>query len=275
MLRSPFKWAGGKLRIRKEIISLLPAHDCYVEVFGGAGWVLFGKEPSKVEIFNDLDGEVVNFFEVVRDMPEELIRSFELELVSRARFTRLRDMSVESSTKLQRAHRFYYLIMASWGGELGNPRFQTSVSDGGHGNRLIGALKTLRKRIEPIHERLQTVIIENLDWRECIERYDRGYESKKVVMYLDPPYPRNTINYHYNMRSETEHKELAKVLRDMRSRFLLTSYDLPEVREIYSTDAFHVKSVDFAAGMPTHNRKRSRNKEIIISNFVPNGDESS
>src|SRR5690606_11388832 len=114
MLRSPFKWAGGKLRIRKEIISLLPAHDCYVEVFGGAGWVLFGKEPSKVEIFNDLDGEVVNFFEVVRDMPEELIRSFELELVSRARFTRLRDMSVESSTKLQRAHRFYYLIMASW-----------------------------------------------------------------------------------------------------------------------------------------------------------------
>ncbi len=66
-VRSPIKWAGGKSRVRDTIIAMLPKHDCYVEVFGGAGWVLFGKEPSRVEVFNDIDGDIVNFFEVVKN----------------------------------------------------------------------------------------------------------------------------------------------------------------------------------------------------------------
>lgn len=164
MVRSPFKWAGGKLRLRKKIIEMLPDHECYVEVFGGAAWVLLGKQPSKVEILNDIDGEIINFFEVVKYKPQELIDSFEWELASREKFERLRDMPIEGLTDVQRAHRFYYLIMAGWGGELGTPRFQTSVTDGGHGNRLIGAMKNLYKRIMPAHKRLQTVIFEKLPW---------------------------------------------------------------------------------------------------------------
>ena len=240
MIRSPFKWAGGKLRLRKRIIEMLPPHDCYVEVFGGAGWVLFGKEPSKVEVFNEIDGDVVNFFRVAKHKPDELVESFEWELVSREEFERLRDLPAETLTDVQRAHRFYYLIMAAWGGELGTPRFQTSISDGGHGNRLIGALKNLRERIMPVHERLQTVIIEKLSWQECIARYDRPYEEKRVVMYLDPPYPGNNVNYQHNMREIEEHEQLVEVLRNVQSRFILTSYDLPEVRELYDHDDFHI-----------------------------------
>jgi DNA adenine methylase len=248
---------------------MLPPHDCYIEVFGGAGWVLLGKESSKVEVFNDIDGDVINFFKVVKHKPNELIKSFEWELTSREEFERLRDLSVESLTDVQRAHRFYYLIMAAWGGELRTPRFQTSVSDGGHGNRLIGALKSLHMRVMPVHQRLQTVIIEKLSWEECIARYDRPYEEQGVVMYLDPPYPNNTINYQYNMRRMEEHRELVRALHNLQARFILTSYDLPEVRELYDHDGFYITPVDFAAGMPTNGNQRSRNREIIVTNYDP------
>lgn len=137
MLNSPIKWVGGKSRLRKQIIDLLPPHTCYVEPFAGASWVLFGKPPSNVEVLNDIDQDLINFFRVVKNNPEQLIASFEWELVSRAEFERLAQLDTTQLTDIQRAHRFYYLIMAGWGGELDYPRFQTSINDGGHGNRLF------------------------------------------------------------------------------------------------------------------------------------------
>src|SRR5437588_3177275 len=183
MLNSPIKWVGGKSRLRKYIIPLLPKHTCYVEPFAGAAWVLFGKRPSAVEVLNDREQELVNFFRVVKEKPEELITSFEWELVSRAEFERLAGLDAAQLTDVQRAHRFYYLIMAGWGGELHYPRFQTSITDGGHGNRLVGAIKTLRQRLMPIYERLRTVLIETLDWPEWIDRYDR----QQMVLYIYRP----------------------------------------------------------------------------------------
>ena len=165
--------------------------------------------PSDVEVLNDIDQELITFFRIVREQPEELIACFEFELVSRAEFDRLANLDISQLTDVQRAHRFYYLIMAGWGGEAGYPRFQTSISDGGHGNRLVGALKTLKQRIMPIHQRLRTVIIESLDWRDCIERYDRP----TTFMYVDPPYLRNGANYKHNMRTADAHWELASRLK--------------------------------------------------------------
>jgi DNA adenine methylase len=270
-IRSPIKWAGGKYRIRNKILALLPDHNCYVEVFGGAGWVLFAKPQSEVEIFNDLDGDLINFFEVVKNKPEELIQSFDLNLVSRRLFEHYRYLHEDEKSQLsdiEKAHHFYYLIMAAWGGEYGNPRFQTSVSDkGGHGNRLIGGLKSLRERILPAHQRLSTVIIENLDWRKCIERYDRPYDQNKVVMYLDPPYPGNNVNYQHNMTSFNEHVEMVQVLTQMKSRFLLSTYNLPEIRKLYPLDRFNILDIDFQSGMPTNGPNNHRNKEIIVTNF--------
>lgn len=270
MVNSPIRWAGGKYRIRKKILEILPPHQCYIEVFGGAGWVLFGKQQSKVEILNDIDGEVMNFFRVVKQKPKELIRSFKWDLVSREEFETLRDMPPEqiaASTDVDRAHRFFYLIMASWGGEFGNPRFQTSISDGGHGNRLIGALKNINTRITEAHKRLQTVIIESRDWKECIDQYDGDYQTKQIVMYLDPPYPDNNVNYHHNMRSWDDHVLLAQKLRLMKSHFILSTYDLPRIRELYR--GFHIYPIEFAAGMPKNNDEdtRHRNIEVIITNY--------
>lgn len=265
MLNSPFKWVGGKSRLRKAIIDLIPPHTCYVELFAGAAWVLFGKPPSDVEVLNDLDEELITFFRVLRERPEDLIASFEWELVSRAEFERLASLDPTQIGDVQRAHRFYYLIMAGWGGELHYPRFATSITDGGHGNRMIGALKTLRERLQPIHERLSTVIIENLDWHECIDRYDR----EKTLMYVDPPYPGNKCNYAHNMRSWKEHQDLAERLNRTRCKWILSSYDLPEIRNMFSEH--HILPVQSFSGMKAqkYGPERVMNKEVLITNFDP------
>ena len=264
-VNSPFKWVGGKSRLRKQIIALLPVHTCYVEPFAGAAWVLFGKPPSDVEVLNDIDEDLITFFRVVKEKPEELITSFEWELVARAEFERMAALEPTQLTDVQRAHRFYYLIMAGWGGELKYPRFQTSVTDGGHGNRLIGALKTLRDRLEPVHERLRTVIIENLDWQECINRYDRP----NTIMYVDPPYPDNGCNYAYNMRDWADHKCLAGRLNSTQCKWILSSYDIPEIRALYPQN--YIVAVQSFSGMRTEKRSRERvlNKEVLITNYLP------
>jgi DNA adenine methylase len=266
MLNSPIKWVGGKSRLRKQIIQLLPAHTCYIEPFCGAAWVLFAKPPSQVEIINDIDGELINFFRVVKDQPEDLMRAFEWELVSRAAFERLAHMDSTTLNPVERAHRFYYLIMAGWGGELNYPRFQTSVTDGGHGNRLIGALETLRQRLEPVHRRLQTVIIENLDWRVCIERYDRP----GVVMYIDPPYPGNGVNYVHNMRDWDDHYALADQLLAAKCKWILSSYDNPEIRDIFRNQM--ILPVNSSSGMRQKRDTMQRVviHEVLICNYDPN-----
>ena len=269
MINSPIKWVGGKSRLRKQIIELLPPHTCYVELFAGAAWVLFGKPPSDVEVLNDIDGELVNFFRMVKYKPEELIRTFDLELVSRSEFERLAELDVTQLSDVERAHRFYYIIMAGWGGELKYPRFQTSISDGGHGNRLFGALKHLRQRIEPVHQRLSTVIIENLDWQDCLDRYDRP----KTVMYIDPPYPENKVNYFHNMQSWDDHQQLAEQLNQTKCRWLLSSFDIPEMRELYGQEKNHFIPVQAFSGMnkKKNGSERVLNKEVLITNFIPAG----
>jgi DNA adenine methylase len=263
MINSPIKWVGGKSRLRKQIISLLPPHTCYVEPFAGGAWVLFGKQPSQVEILNDIDKDLTNFFRVVKEKPDELIASFAWELVSRAEFDRLAMLNPDLLNDVQRAHRFYYLIMAGWGGELDYPRFQTSITDGGHGNRLIGALNHLQEKIRPVHTRLRTVIIENLDWQECINRYDR----EGVVMYLDPPYPGNKVNYAHNMREWDLHDLLTDRLKNTKCKWILSSYDIPQIRDMFKE--YEIIPVQISSGMNVKktNTKRVVNKEVLILNF--------
>lgn len=269
-LSSPFKWIGGKSRLKRHIINLIPKHSCYLELFGGAGWVLFGKRPSPVEIFNDIDQDLISFFRVVKERPEELIASFDLELVSRAEFNRQKDLDQLTLTDVQRAHRFYYLIMAGWGGELNYPRFQTAISDGGGGNRLVGALRTLRARLEPVHRRLSSVLIECLDWRKCLDRYDR----EGVVAYIDPPYPGNGCNYAHNIREWPEHRELAQRLLRSKCKWIYSSYDLPEIRDLFT--GCHVVKVSSASGMVTKKGGSDRvmNVEVLITNFEPETERS-
>ena len=267
--RSPLRWAGGKSRVRDLIARLLPDHRAYVEPFGGAGSVLLAKSPAPVEVYNDLDGELVNFFRVLRDDPDGLLRAFRWALVSRNEYVRLAGLDPAKLTPTERAYRFYYLVMANWGAESGRFRFQASISGGGGGNRLIGALANLEKRFVPVHRRLQRVIIEELPWQEVLERYD----GPDTAFYLDPPYPGHQVRYGINMRGLDEHRTLWRSLKHLKGRWLLSTYDDADLRlemeRIFDGEARYYP-INVPWGSPS--RRPDRNKELLVANYpLPQG----
>jgi DNA adenine methylase len=127
-MRGPLAYIGGKRAIAKQIIDLFPEHTTYCEVFAGGAQVFFKKSPSKVEILNDLDYEMVNFFRTCQQHYEELVRYLRFVLVSRKWFDVLLDTDPATLTDIQRAARQLYLLKNSYAGLVRNPNFRYSVT---------------------------------------------------------------------------------------------------------------------------------------------------
>src|SRR4051812_47384415 len=117
----PLSYVGGKRTLAKQIIALFPEHKTYVEAFGGGAQVLFHKKQSKVEVLNDLDGEIMNFFRIVREHYEELIRYFRFMLVGRKWYDLLRATDPHTLTDVQRAARCLYLLKTSFASRVTHP----------------------------------------------------------------------------------------------------------------------------------------------------------
>ena len=122
-MNSPLNYTGGKSRLAKRIISRFPTHTCYCEVFAGAAWVFFGKEPSKVEVLNDRDGEVINLFRVVQNHYEEFVKQFKYYVVSRKLFEIIKRQDPFTLTDIQRAVKCFYIMKTSFAGKLISPNF--------------------------------------------------------------------------------------------------------------------------------------------------------
>ena len=114
MLNPPINRMGGKSRLRKRIINMLPEHICYVEPFFGAGWVYFAKEKSEVEVINDVDKELINLFRMLKEHPEEVERVLQYEIISRDSFETYKKADIEQMTEIQRAVRYLYIINNSF-----------------------------------------------------------------------------------------------------------------------------------------------------------------
>jgi len=110
-------WIGGKRRLVPEILPLFPEHVCYVELFAGAAAVFFNKQPSRAEILNDINGDLINLYRVVSHHLEEFVRQFKWALSSRQIFEWHKMTRPETLTDIQRAARFYYLQQLSFGAE--------------------------------------------------------------------------------------------------------------------------------------------------------------
>jgi DNA adenine methylase len=249
-----FPYIGGKFNLLKSLIPLIPAHKTYVEVFGGAASLLLNKPPSKVEVFNDADGELVNLFLVVRDHPQKFLKSFRLILYSREIYKRwAKEESPEDSVK--RAVRFYYLLRSSFNG----------LHDGGWSfnlkrNKAKAFFNSLRQ-IHLISERLKNVQIDCLGFRKCIERYDRP----ETFFYLDPPY--YALQYYRVKFSKEDHLDLRKILGKVRGKWLLTYNGHPKIRKMYSK--FHLIEVEMPKTSPLKKEGEKRNhfKNLIITNY--------
>ena len=250
MLRPPINRMGGKSRLRKTIIDIIPEHICYVEPFFGAGWVYFGKEKSEVEVINDIDKELVNLFRMLKEHPEEVERVLKYEFISRDKFAAYKNMNVEYMTEIQRAVRYLYLISNSFGSR--------GVSFG-YGAVKKPYQKIFKQDFENLRERLTNTYVENKSVFEVIEKYDRP----GTLFFCDPPYLDTSA---YNNKFELEdHIRLRDVLSNIQGKFILTINDHERIRELYKD--FHIKNVSVTYSISREKDARKGYGELIITNY--------
>lgn len=251
MLKPPISRMGGKSKLRKTIIELIPEHICYVELFFGAGWVYFGKEPSKVEVINDIDKELVNLFRMIKYHAPEIERMLEYEFSGRDIFEEYKNYTVDYLTEIHRAVRFLFLISQS---------FASKGNDYGYGTTSRPKPQIFYKGVlSDLKERLRNTYVENLSFEKIIDKYDRSH----TLFFCDPPYL-ETAGYSRSF-GEKEHLILLERLKNINGKFLLTINDHPKIREWYK--AFNIKEVEVSYSVSLEQKARGKYKELIITNF--------
>lgn len=231
-----FGWYGGKYSHLDWLLPLLPQTTHYCEPFGGSAAVLISRKPSPVETYNDLDGEVVNFFRALRDQKEALIEAIGLTPFSRAEFEAAINEPTAGLSDLERARRFYIrarqvrtgLAQKASAGRWAHCLLTSRAGMAGAVSRWLGAVEDLPL----IAQRLLRVQIENAPSTEVIQRYD----SEDTFFYCDPPYPHDSRGdsnaYAYEMTDE-QHRELAEVLRNVKGKVALSGYQCDLMEELY------------------------------------------
>ncbi len=222
-----FGWYGGKYSHLDWLLPLLPRTRHYCEPFGGSAAVLLNREPSPIETFNDIDGEIVNFFRVLREQKEALIEAIGLTPFSREEFERAITEPTEGLSDLERARRFYVrarqvrtgLAQTASPGRWAHCRLTSRAGMAGAVSRWLGSVEALPE----IAQRLLRVQIEHDDAFNVIRRYD----SPETLFYCDPPYPHGTRGdrraYRYEM-TDRDHERLAGLLHSLQGKVALSGY---------------------------------------------------
>lgn len=226
-------------------------YDRYIEVFGGAGWVLFGKEPGKeLEVYNDIDGELVNLYRCIKYHCGELQKEMDFMLTSREQFfDSMERIKTRGSTDIQRAAMYFQLIKISFGAR----KESFGVNK-----------KNLRKAMEYLTEiqgRLKDVVIENQSFEKIIKTYDR----ETALFYFDPPYY-GTEKYYNSGFGEEEHEKLYEQLKVIKGKFILSYNDCAYIREKYKNN-FDIVAVERNNNLVSKSGEAGRYKEIIIKNY--------
>lgn len=232
----PAAYLGGKKQLAARIASMLEQipHNLYAEPFVGMGGVFLRRSLiPKAEVINDRSGDVITLFRILQRHYPQFMEVMKFQLTSRREFERLVAIDPSTLTDLERAARFLYLQRLAFGGKITGRSF--GVDTFGPARFNIGRLGII---LEEVHERLSGVVIENLDWREFIDRYDRP----GALFYLDPPYFGSETDYGKGAFSRDRFAEMAEHLASIKGRFMISLNDRPEVREIFA--AFPITRVD-------------------------------
>lgn len=257
--RAPVPYFGSKQSIAPWIANLLPDHEHYVEPFAGGLSVLLAKTPSLMETVNDLDGQLMTFWRILRDRPADLARACALTPHSRAE----QDAAYEPSpgNDLETARRVWIRLTQGRGGTLRRTGWRHYVDPAASGTSLAGQLDGYVDRLAAAAERLHAVSLENLPALDLIAKYGA---CPRVLLYVDPPYLGSTrafANYRHEMRGESDHRELAAALVGCRAAVVLSGYDSPLYDELY--EGWH----RYKTAATADNAKTARDRtEVLWSN---------
>lgn len=246
---SPFlKYPGGKRWLAKRIVAMLPEHVCYVEPFGGMGAVMLAKPESKVEVWNDIDGELANVMRVVKYHADALADEIQWTLIHRGE--RKYWQMHPGETDIQRAARWIMLRHSGYQGRAGKG-FHVSKT------ARIRSRDKLVEQMRYVSQRLAGVIIENLPWQRVFDIYD----APKTVFFCDPPYADGDQAIYDHSFTEDDHRALRELLRSIKGKWVLTYGDHPLIRDLYADCC-----IDEVERVRTINQSsRRRYVELIIT----------
>jgi DNA adenine methylase len=258
-MKTPISYYGGKQVLAKTILGLIPPHRLYCEPFAGGAAIFFAKEPSEVEIINDRNGEVVNFYEMVkRDFPA-LQKEVEVSLHSRKRYRQAVAVNENAGMfdRVKRAWAIWILANCSYGGILG----------GGFGYDRKG---TYSKKLDNKRQtftidyavRLQQTQIECCDALRII----RSRDAQDAFFYCDPPYV-GADQGHYAGYTQEDFDSLLNTLEAIDGKFLLSSFYNKSLSEFSAKNGWHTLEYRLAQSM-THGYKNQRQKiEVLTANY--------
>lgn len=265
-----FGYYGGKLSHLSRILPLLPRCTTYVEPFAGSAAVLLNRLPSPVEVYNDLDGDIVNFFKVLREQPDELERQLRLTPFSRLEYvqscTRREDV-----TDIERARQFYVRHNQSFANiPRATPgRWGYCITHSRRGmSGIVSSWHSNLDMLDIVAQRLLQVQIECAPAIEVIQRYD----TPETLFYVDPPYPheireQSSLAAYWHEMTDEQHRKLATVLKACKGRVAISGYECELYTELFGDWHKHVfKSSHIFAG----NAKDKRvTQEVVWTNYDP------
>ncbi|SDF72491.1 DNA adenine methylase [Onishia taeanensis] len=246
-------WIGGKRRLAKHILPLFPEHVCYVEPFVGAGALFFMKEPSKSEVLNDINGELINLYRIAKYHLEELYKEFKWAMSSRQQWDWLQVTPPETLTDVQRAARFLYLQKLAFGGKVNGQSFGSDTTSRPRFN-----LFSLEHDLSEAHMRLAEATLEHLSWERAIAKYARPH----TLFYCDPPYWKTEG---YGVEFGFEHYErLAELMATVKGKILVSINDHPDIRRVFAGFDKKPLRITYTAG---GGKKAKPAGELLIANF--------
>lgn len=251
----PAAYIGGKRQLARRICDQISKvkHSIYAEPFVGMGGVFFRRTSApRAEFINDRSGDVVNLFRILQRHYPQFMDTLRFQITSRQEFNRLKACDPSTLTDLERAARFLYLQRLTFGGKVASRSFGV---DRGGGSRFN--LTTLAPLLQDVHERLVSVVIENLDWQVFLDRYDRP----DTLFYLDPPYWGTEDYYGKTMFSRDQYEVMAEQLARIKGRFILSINDVPEIRAVFSAFDIEDVTLTYTAG----GGKGKNVRELIIT----------
>lgn len=247
-------WIGGKRRLADRLIPLFPPHECYVEVFcGGAALYFLRPVPADCEVLNDINGDLVRLYRVLKNHLQEFVRQFEFAISSRQIFEWEKMTRPETLTDIQRAARFYYLQQHAFGAKVQGQNYGT-VTTGIAGLNIC----RIEESLTAVWRRLGGTNVENLPWRDCVERYDRAH----TFFYMDPPYWQ-TAGYGVEFDFQN-YVDMATVMRTMKGKAMVSINDHPDIRKAF--EGFHILELDIKYTLQSGGESQTSG-ELVITNW--------
>lgn len=261
-LKSPapiVPWIGGKRRLLKSILPLLPEHKTYVEPFAGGAAVFFGKPAAKVEILNDWNGELINLYRMVRSHSPELLRLLGEIPYSRAEFKRLQAENPATLTECQRAARFYAIQRMAFGAKVDNPT--CGFDKNADRTRLLDP-QHQRDALITAAARLKRTQLESRDFEDILRRFD----GPDTLFFCDPPYWQ-TEGYGVDF-GLARYQALADFTRQAKGKVFITVNDCPAMREVFGDLVIDRQAIKYSIAV-RRGEEYTETGELFIANFRP------